>query len=301
MIDEPLVSVIMGTYNESNEMLCQSIESILNQTYKNIEFYIIIDNPSNEELKKTVHGYSNDNRIKIIENRNNIGLANSLNIGIRCSKGKYICRMDADDIAFSARIAKEVEYMENNPECGLVYTARKNIDEKGNELNTRQAFPKNEKKIKRCLDFDSPITHPTVMMKASIVKKLGGYRNFKVAEDLDLWRRIRNDGWKFHFISEPLLYYRIRATSVSKEMKIMEPLTRYWIFCCDNSNMDSYYRFIDSRTKDDRFVKSYLKYNEAFSNGKIWNIFIGWIMYKELRRDFYSKIGFQRMVVMRCV
>lgn len=92
------VSVIMSVYNEEIGILREAIESILNQSYKNIQFIIIIDNPGYEDAKKILNEYSKeDKRIEIIENYENIGLVNSLNKGLKLANGEFIARMDADD------------------------------------------------------------------------------------------------------------------------------------------------------------------------------------------------------------
>ena len=95
----PEVSVIMSTYNEKLQYLTEAIESVLNQTFKNYEFIIILDNPQNDAIRDCVYQYAEkDFRIKVIENDSNIGLTKSLNKAIQNANGKYMSRMDADDI-----------------------------------------------------------------------------------------------------------------------------------------------------------------------------------------------------------
>ncbi len=108
---EDLISVIMSTYNESVSELRESIESVLKQTYSNIEFIIVIDNPNNEELSAFIYSFD-DPRIRVIKNDRNIGLVNSLNKAICQSKGKYLARMDADDICEANRLKLQKDYLE---------------------------------------------------------------------------------------------------------------------------------------------------------------------------------------------
>lgn len=110
---EDLISVIMSTYNESVSELRESIESVLKQTYSNIEFVIVIDNPNNEELSVFIYSFD-DPRIRVIKNDRNIGLVNSLNKAICQSKGEYLARMDADDICEVNRLKLQKEYLDKN-------------------------------------------------------------------------------------------------------------------------------------------------------------------------------------------
>ena len=104
-----MISVIMSTYKEDEELLRESIESILNQTYKDIEFIIILDYPDNEIHQKVICEYaSKDKRVHFYINQKNLGLTKSLNRGISLCTGDYIARMDADDISLSDRLEKQL-------------------------------------------------------------------------------------------------------------------------------------------------------------------------------------------------
>src|SRR5690606_3913282 len=115
-LEVPLVSVIMSVYNEPEIWLAESIDSILSQTYKEFEFFIVNDNPENLTLAKVLQLYEdNDSRVRIIKNEVNIGLTKSLNKALSLVKGKYIIRMDADDVSLPQRFEKQVTFMEENP------------------------------------------------------------------------------------------------------------------------------------------------------------------------------------------
>ena len=108
-----LVSIIMSTYKEEEIFLRQAIESILNQSYKDFEYIIILDNPDNNLHIRIIKEYANlDKRIKFYVNEKNMGLTASLNKGLGLAKGKYICRMDADDISINKRIENQKRYLE---------------------------------------------------------------------------------------------------------------------------------------------------------------------------------------------
>ena len=119
MMTKDLISVVMSNYNTDELYLRASIESILNQTYKNFEF-IIVDDCSSDNSVSVIESYD-DKRIKLIKNPKNMGLTKSLNIAIKAAKGEFIARMDADDISLPQRFEKQVEFLTQNPEyiaCG---------------------------------------------------------------------------------------------------------------------------------------------------------------------------------------
>ena len=127
------VSVIMSVYNEEIGILREAIESILNQSYKNIQFIIIIDNPGYEDAKKILNEYSKeDKRIEIIENYENIGLVNSLNKGLKLANGEFIARMDADDLAHKDRIKIQLESIYKF-KCDFI-TSRSNVINENGEF-----------------------------------------------------------------------------------------------------------------------------------------------------------------------
>ena len=110
---EDLISVIMSTYNESLDEIKKSAESVLGQTYKKIEYIVVLDNPQNTEIKSYFRTLP-DSRIKLIENKTNVGLVRSLNKALQIAKGTYIARMDADDISASDRLPKIWTYMRSS-------------------------------------------------------------------------------------------------------------------------------------------------------------------------------------------
>lgn len=213
----PLVSVIMSCYNETEKELKESIESILLQSYSNFELIIVNDNPLNDRLKKVLDAYQLDDRsIKIINNETNLGLAKSLNMALACSRGKYIARMDADDISLLNRFEKEVEYLESHKDCDVVSTNRDDIDENSNIIRKATAILVEDEAIPKILKYGSIITHPSVMIKAELLKKIKGYRAFKSSQDYDLWLRMISLNCHFHIMPDVLIKYRIRTNSITK-------------------------------------------------------------------------------------
>ena len=213
--DRKTVSVLMSVYNERDEWLRQSIESILNQTWRDFEFIIINDNPSNKFLPPLLYEYmERDKRIKIIRNETNRGLAWSMNEALKYAKGKYIARMDADDISMPERLEKEVCYLEQYP-LDMVASNAVTITEKGEKIGNFGKMPR-KKNIERLLLYRDMIIHPSVLIKRQILEKLGGYRNFASAQDYDLWLRMVTANCKIGILDEPLIYYRLRDNGITR-------------------------------------------------------------------------------------
>lgn len=212
----------MSVYNESESEIRDAIQSILSQDYSNLEFIIVNDNPENANISKILYTYDDD-RIKIFNNEKNLGLALSLNNGIKQARGEYIARMDADDISAVDRISKEVFYLE---QCGydMVTTNRYYIDEKGDVIRKKASLPDKDRDIRALLKWGSFICHPSVLIKKEVVDNLNGYRNFKTAQDYDLWLRLLSNGYKIGVLNEYLLYYRVRENSITSTSGILRTL-----------------------------------------------------------------------------
>lgn len=215
MNEKPNVSIIMSVYN-GEEYIDEAIKSVLNQTYIDFEFIIINDGSSDKSLSIINKYKAKDSRIFLIS-RENRGLVASLNEGIDNSKGKYIARMDADDLCRIDRIEKQVSFLDENPDFGFVSSRAKAIDQEGRyirDINT----PKHNIILKSILFFGNPIIHPSVMFNKELINKSLYYSDeFLHAEDYELWARLSLDSKiKFYCIPEYLLSYRIVQTSISR-------------------------------------------------------------------------------------
>lgn len=182
---EDLVSVIMATKDTEESMLKEAIDSILNQTYKNIEFIIICD--GSEENFKYITKVK-DKRIKIIKNDISIGLTKSLNKGLEVAKGKYIARMDSDDICPRKRLQWEVEYLEKNQDVDICSVIPKNFGYLHNY--TINLFP-SKVGTKAQLFLYSSITHAAAMFRKSFFDEYHIKYNETclLAQDYELWTR----------------------------------------------------------------------------------------------------------------
>ena len=211
----PLVSVILPAYN-AEKYLRYSIESILSQTYKNIEF-IIINDGSIDKTKEVIKSFE-DERIIYLENNGNLGLIKSLNKGLRVSKGKYIARMDADDISLPDRLSHQIRFMERNSEVIVCGGQISKIDENGIIFSKKKKFPCLDADIKRELFLSVPIVHPTVVMRSCILKdnKILYNENYIDAEDYKMWVDLLTYG-KFANLESTCLLYRISSTQITQK------------------------------------------------------------------------------------
>lgn len=201
---KPVISVVMPVFN-GETYLGEAIESVLIQTFTDFEF-IIIDDGSTDNSAKILSSYS-DKRIRIITNYNNRGCPNSLNLGLEASKGKYIARMDADDISLPQRFEKQVELLDRNNNVGLLGSSCYFIDESGHELGTSKVY-----NGKCSVHF---MCHGSVLIRKSCLDKVGSYRAIiKYAEDCDLWLRL-SEICDVANISEPLYRLRVHQQSLS--------------------------------------------------------------------------------------
>jgi glycosyltransferase involved in cell wall biosynthesis len=210
-----LISVILPVYN-GEEYLSEAIESILNQTYTNFEFIIINDGSKDDSLKIIQKYEKKDNRI-IVVSRENRGLIATLNEGIKKAKGKYIARMDQDDISLSKRFAKQIELMKGKELdiCGCHFYV---IDDKNRYLAAKvMSINNNFNKI--VLAHYVPFAHGSVMIKKDFLIQNNlqyGQTNYIHAEDYALWTAFANNNAKISNVDEFLFKYRNTEGSMSK-------------------------------------------------------------------------------------
>ncbi|MCS7093307.1 MAG: glycosyltransferase [Patescibacteria group bacterium] len=217
MKKKPLVSVIMPVYN-AEKFLSQAIESILNQTYKNFEF-IIIDDYSTDNSKEILKTYlKRDKRIKVFFNRKNLGIEKVLMKTKKIFRGKYYARMDADDISRKDRLEKQIDFLENNPDYVIVGSNIRIIDENNKILGLRK-YPETHQEIVDYLYLGNPFAHPSVCLKADVLKKEFYNEKFKNAEDYYLWWRILKLGKGLN-LQDYLVDYRFHSNQIKlKQLK----------------------------------------------------------------------------------
>tara|TARA_B100001769_G_C22068609_1_gene575057 strand:+ start:508 stop:1488 length:981 start_codon:yes stop_codon:yes gene_type:complete len=209
----PKVSVLMSVYNEE-PFLSDAIKSILNQTFKDLEFIIIDDGSTDRSCDIIEKFKANDPRVIFLKQANQ-GLVASLNKGLGIAKAPLIARMDADDIALEKRLEKQVNYMNLNPEVLALGTAIRIID-KNNSLIKDVIFPSLKEDLMELMQLDNQIAHPSVLYRKKSVINVGGYREIlQYAEDFDLWLRLSEVG-PIDNLNEVLLHYRDHPKNISK-------------------------------------------------------------------------------------
>jgi glycosyltransferase involved in cell wall biosynthesis len=212
--ENPLISIVMPVYN-SDDYLAGSIESILQQTFRNFEFIIICDDPT-ENTKKIIDSFRQwDDRLQVIYQKRE-GLVAALNKGCSLARGKYIARMDADDISLEERLKIQVDYMEGHPDIGLCGSAVRTFG----EFETTIKFPVADSVIKATLLFYNPFAHPTVIMRKEIMDSYDLQYNdeFTFIEDYELWVQFSKIS-RFSNIDKVLLKYRIHPDKVSTKSR----------------------------------------------------------------------------------
>lgn len=262
------VTILMTTYNEEKEIFSKALESILNQTIKDIKILIIVDNKENVDIINVINEFQrNDNRISYYINEKTLGLAESLNKGIDMVDTKYIARMDSDDIAFENRIEKQLEYAELNSELDIFGSNIIFMDYFGNVLNKRNKHSIKAEKIKEILKYINIFHHPTFFGKTKVLKKYK-YRNITYSQDYELICRLIENNQIVGNMEEYLLYYRLPA-SIDDEKLYKQKISYFCIqeLYAENrlakTNISNY---IEEKLKDknkEKIKKSFLIYEKA--------------------------------------
>lgn len=303
------VSVLMSIYNETERMIQESVDSILNQTFKNFEFIIVCDNPLRRKEIDDIIRRFNDDRIKLFFNEKNIGLALSMNKAAEIASAKIFARMDADDIAEPNRFEKEIEVINNGYDFVFSKYSYIDINSEAVEGEYEQNFyPSKELPFLIALS-PSIVHHPTVMFTKEIFLKAGGYRNFPCSQDVDLWFRMAESKCKFCMLPDRLLRYRINPMSTSSQKWFQQQLTIHYIMNLsverikngkDSYSLDNYLKYLEDNNvscikKQNKLEKSerYLSLAMNFKqNGRktlslVLRLYV-FIVSKPLR-DFYLK------------
>lgn len=210
----PTLSVLMPVYNGAT-YLAQAIESIRAQTFGDFEFIIVNDGSTDRTLKILQRFAQKDPRIRILS-RPNTGIVGALNDGLAVCRGEYIVRMDADDFALPERLARQFRYLETHPELVAIGSSVLMVDPAGRPLKKFQA--QSDPKLVRIGligAIDIGIIHPALMVRRSVMERVGGYRQpYQLVEDFDLFQRLLDEG-ELGNVPETLLHYRQHFASTN--------------------------------------------------------------------------------------
>ncbi len=222
----PLISVVMSVYN-SDQFLSEAIESILHQTLQDFEFIIVDDASKDASLQILEHYQKKDNRIHILRNEINSGLGSSLQRGIDASRGRFIARMDADDISSPERLEKQINFLFRHPEIKILGGDHLIIDEDG-KANSHFIYPKITSVIRwnMLLGNGLIVSNSAAMMEREFINHLGGYSSLRAAQDFELWTRTL---WMNPFpianLDDCLLAYRQHGKSTSSSYNSLQENT----------------------------------------------------------------------------
>lgn len=226
---KPLVSIVMPVYN-AQDYLAEAINSILAQTYQSFEF-IIIDDASTDGSLEIINKYQKryPKIIKVISVKKNLnrGGDHCANLGIECARGKYIARMDADDISLPSRLEKQVEFLEKNPKVFLLGSNAYVIDKKGKIIGDKLE-PSSSKEIYKSYTRFHPIIHPSATYRRFVGNKKFSYKiRYDANNDYYTFFSLICQGSVFRNLEEKLIYYRIHEkndTFVNMKGKFMNTL-----------------------------------------------------------------------------
>jgi len=225
---EKLVSVVIPLYNRG-EYIEEAIDSLLCQTYENIEI-IVVDDCSTDDGISVVESYRDD-RIKIVRNEVNSGTAATRNRGFQEAKGEYVALLDSDDIALPDRIEKQVRYLEENKDIYLVGGNRLNFTS-DREIG-RSKHSTDSEELKVSLLFDMDFTNPAIMMRSIVTREFSQDSHFKVGQDYDYIYRVSKK-YRVSNLEDIVIKYRLHGEQASQN-------TRY----------DKYHRVIKTRVFDE--------------------------------------------------
>lgn len=250
----PLVTVFIPVYN-CETYIADSLESILNQTYKNLEVLLVNDGSTDNSVG-VIKKY-NDSRIRIVNNEENRGIPYTRNVGLREATGEYLVIMDSDDISLPDRIEKQVKHLEANPSLDVVGSNYIKFNDKSERKISSSL--KTPEEVKAMLLFFSPLSNPSsaVRMKTVRDNNLTYNEEFFVAQDYDFWAQLSKKG-NLAVLPDFLLKYRSGHENITKTSKRDKVEKRKKIINAIHEDLLAFYG-IDLTAKEKQV------YNEFFS------------------------------------
>ena len=217
---KPKVSIVTSFWNEPLQWIQFAYESVLRQTFTDLELIIVCDNPENADGIAYVKGLK-DSRVRIITNEMNLGPTRSFNIGIASADGEYIAKFDADDICLPERLRKQVEYLDSHPEVSVCATDAHSIDSEGRIIRRNKYRRKRDHTL---LAIQNCIAHPSVMFRRKILElRTPLYdETYKYAQDYELWQFLILQGCKMHTLEKALILYRKSSQHISRKHRSLQ-------------------------------------------------------------------------------
>lgn len=254
MGQNPLVSVIIATYNRAN-YLPLAIESVLNQTYKNLELHII-DDGSTDNTTQVVSQYLSDSRLNYYK-QTNAGQGAATNRGIRLSKGEYMAFLDADDLWILQKLELQVNAIQSKKDVGVLYSPCFVINGDGNIIS-RSRDPVHQGVVTGPLLIENFVPFGTVLVKRECFDELGLFREIVTGLDYDLWLRF-STRYRFGYISTPTLYYRVWPGQVTtNSIRVYENGIRIM-----QKFLQEFPGVVDKKTENEAWAHTYVGYGEC--------------------------------------
>lgn len=318
MSDSPLISVVMGCYNSST-YIREAIDSILCQTIPDFEF-IIIDDCSTDNTVDIIQSYQ-DKRIKLVVNKENKGLGYSLNLGVSLSRGRYIARMDSDDVSMPHRFERQICYFKKKPNTLVLGSAVKSIGKRSLYsylFKSPYCFkPSDKKAINTITLFGAAFYHPSVMFNGEMMRQKGYNYNpdYTKAQDYELWSRIVWDN-DVNNLDEALVCYRRSMNQASVAQRDVQLINSEKIYkgvfehvlrinCCDNQ-IKAYRKIISSsKMTEEEYENAKIVLDKMFERIKSFghlfdvNLFLFYmqrwtIIYCRLNLPLYKRFSFYK-------
>lgn len=243
------ITVIMPVYREKKEHVMLAIESIINQTYKDFEYVIILDDPNNKELEELIREYeSRDSRISLYINERNLGCPRSKDRGIRLAQTEYVAIMDSDDVARPNRLEMQLKKMESE-KLDMVAGYVTVVDEDGTPLYDMDNLPLTHEKIAEKLRVNNCMPHPTWFLRKEMYMNLGGYADIQGCEDYDFLIRAVRAGYRLGMVDDIVLDYRLSTHSISRNNLYKQYLMMRYL-------QDKYFKKSWNECSCDEFIKA---------------------------------------------
>lgn len=274
-IKPPTISVLMAVFNCEN-YISTAIDSILNQSFTDFEFIIINDGSTDRSLD-IINSFT-DERIRVF-NQENHGLAYSLNIGISMATGKYIARMDADDISLPERFQIQYNFMEKNTNVDVLGGAMLYVNQSGNYLGRSFSVISTNILNYYLLHIDNVISHPTVLIRSSSIEEYGKYCSILFAkEDYHLWNKFLRKGAVLRNISKVLIKYRLLDSSMSSTNSFTRKNSEIFnkVLSEDNPSNNLIKKLLESKSEITNEHRNYNFDNLENKVFQILKIFIGY-------------------------
>ncbi len=304
-MSNPLVSIIAITRNHENYCV-ESLNSILNQTYKNLE-WIILDAASNDNTPNKIENWLMENNVVAVflKEKDLQPITINLNKALTFATGQYIQIISLDDVLLEEKIERQVNYFLSNNNLGMVLTDARCIDYEGKIL-PRIYGPDNKsyqnianRQWSEILKRNNIICAPTVLIANKLLKELGGFDEELIIEDHDLWYRISLSTWKIEYEKAITVSYRILQNSFWNQSKKNAQIGFFQFYFKHNidileSNLKSHFRFFSKASLKDRFKVMYW----LFKNKK-YGIFFKYFYHTILKRIYifkYSLASFSRVL-----